>query len=322
MGRMRQIAIAVAVLLVLCLGLLGCSRPDLEKKETGKVLYTVTDFRGNKLDFMEKPRRIISLNSSVDEVLVELVPTDRIAALSILADDPGISCLGKKAEQVKGRVQGTNLEQVLALKPDLVIAPDYDLNMLSGLKQAGVKTYVVHTPSDIPTTEAFIRHIGAAVGEPQKGDELALKMQKDLEAIRAKVDAAVPKDKRLKVLGLSFSGPLAQKGTFSDICHYAGVTNALAHIDVPFESTISQELMLKINPDIIITPSWDYSHKGDPNVFRQGILDDPLYRDINAVKNNKVVMLHDNYLYSTSQYIVEAVRELAAAAYPELFGKK
>ena len=77
--------------------------------------------------------------------------------------------------------------------------------------------------------------------------------------------------------------------------------------------------MLELNPDLILTPSWDYSKKGDPDDFRRRILENPTYKDMNAVKNKQVFKIHDNYLYSTSQYTVKAVEELAQLAYPEAF---
>lgn len=42
--------------------------------------------------------------------------------------------------------------------------------------------------------------------------------------------------------------------------------------------------MLELNPELIITPSWDYSKKGDPEQFRQRILQNPAYKSIKAVK--------------------------------------
>ena len=80
--------------------------------------------------------------------------------------------------------------------------------------------------------------------------------------------------------------------------------------------------MLQLNPDMIITPSWDYSNQGDPEKFRQKILNNPVYASVNAIKNGKVVMVKDNYLVSTSQYTYKAAEELAMKAYPEVFAEK
>ena len=117
-------------------------------------------------------------------------------------------------------------------------------------------------------------------------------------------------------------GPLGMKGTFSDLCYYSATLNALEGIDVPHNGALSEEKMLELNPDMIITPSWEYSNQGDPEEFRQRILKNPVYASVNAIKNNKVVKVRDNYLVSTSQYTFKAAEELARNAYPEVFAGK
>lgn len=305
----------MALVLVSLFMLTGCGLPQPEKPKSGPVFYTVTDATGNKISFTEKPKRIISMNVSFDEILLGLVDSKRIAALSYMADDTGICSAGDAVKAVVGRVQGSNLEGVLAYQPDLVLVPIYDSNTINGLRSAGLRVYVLDLPNDLAGIYTLMQQIGDVVGEPQAGKAMADKLQGELEAVRQKVDSKVPEDKRLKVLALSFTGPLGMKGTFSDLCYYAGVKNALAGIDVPYQGNLSEEKMLELNPDMIITPSWDYSKKGDPEQFRNKIINNPLYANLNAVKNHKVVRVHDNYLYSTSQYTIYAVQELASAAY-------
>lgn len=302
------------VCLLLCLLLAGCGPQEKNTADSGKVLYTVTDATGTKLSFSEKPQRIVSLNVSADEILLDMVDSKRLAALSLLADDSGICSAGDKVKSVKGRAQGSNLESVLAMQPDLVIIPDYTVEPIQGLRSAGLKVYVCHTPNNVQDIFKFIKEIGSAVGEEAKGEEMAKNMEAQLEAVRKQALQAAG-DKPLNVLALSFTGPLGMRGTFSGLCYYAGVHNALDGMDIPYQGNLSEEKMLELNPELIITPSWDYSKKGDPEQFRQRILQNPAYKSIKAVKNGRVQSLHDNYLYSTSQYTVKAVRELAHAAY-------
>ena len=313
--------IFLAMLLLATLLFTGCGPQELAKDEgKGETLYTVKDATGTELRFSKKPQRIVSLNVSTDEILLDLLDgeTQRLAALSRLADDEGICGAGDKVKQVKGRAESTNLEAVLSYQPDLVIIPDYSMEPVRGLRSAGMKVYVCHTPNDMQGILQFIREIGAAVGEKDRGVQMAEGLQKQLDATREKALKAA-NGKQQKVLALSFTGPLGMKGTFSDVCHYAGVRNALEGVDIPYQSNLSEEKMLELNPDLILTPSWDYSKKGDPDDFRRRILENPTYKDMNAVKNKQVYKIHDNYLYSTSQYTVKAVEELAQLAYPEAF---
>lgn len=309
-------------LLMLSLCALGCGGIKPEQKYSGDILYSVTDATGQKLSFYEKPKRIISMNVSVDEILLDLIDSKRIAALTYMADDPSICSAGDKVKLVKERVQGSNIEWIVALQPDLVIIPDYAMAMIKALRAAGVRVYVCTTPDNMQDIFKFIIDTGRAVGDQEAGEVMVAKLQADLNKIREKVIAQVSEEKRLKVLGLSFMGPLGMKGTFSDLCYYSGTLNALDGIDVPHNGALSEEKMLELNPDMIITPSWDYSNQGDPEQFRKRVMENPVYANVNAIKNNKVVQVKDNYLVSTSQYTYKAAEELAQKAYPEVFAVK
>ena len=89
------------VCLLLCLLLAGCGPQEKNAADSGKVLYMVTDATGTKLSFSEKPQRIVSLNVSADEILLDMVDSKRLAALSLLADDSGICSAGDKVKSVK-----------------------------------------------------------------------------------------------------------------------------------------------------------------------------------------------------------------------------
>lgn len=317
---LRKVIALCLVVLAVCLS--GCGGIKPEQKTGGEIIYSVTDSTGQKLSFYEKPKRIISMNVSVDEILLDLIDSKRIAALTYMADDPSICSAGDKVKLVKNRVHGSNMEMVIALQPDLVIIPDYAAPVIKALRAAGVRVYVCTTPDNMQDIFNFIIDIGKAVGDEAAGKEMVAKLKADMEHIREQVIAKVPEKDRLKVLCLSFMGPMGMKGTFSDLCYYSGIHNALEGVNIPQNGTLSEEKMLELNPDMIITPSWDYSKQGDPNEFKQRILTNPVYANINAIKNGRVVQVKDNYLMSTSQYTYKAAEELAQKAYPEVFAVK
>lgn len=76
----------------------GCGKPpEIETPASGRGGYSVVDATKTRLDFEHKPQRIVSLGLSADEVLLDMVEPDRIAALTYLADDAGISPAADKA---------------------------------------------------------------------------------------------------------------------------------------------------------------------------------------------------------------------------------
>lgn len=116
----------VLILFVFACILEGCaSTRDDVNTTTLNTGYDVVDSTGTKMHFTKKPERIVSLTISTDEILLELVAVERIAALTYLVDDPGISNAVEKSKKVSARLDGNSAEAILALKPDLVIVADF-----------------------------------------------------------------------------------------------------------------------------------------------------------------------------------------------------
>lgn len=299
----------------------GCGKSsEIETPASGRGGYSVVDATKTRLDFEHKPQRIVSLGLSADEVLLDMVEPERIAALTYLADDAGISPSADKAVRVKGRVQSGSLESVLAQQPDLVLVPDWtDLNFVELLRGAGVPVYVYKTPTTVKEIKQTICELANVVDERVAGGKIVAGMEKELAFVRSRV-GNIPGEERISVMALSYMGPFGAKGTtFADICSYANVRNVVAEYDLPPNATFSEETLIRLNPDLLVIPSWKYDNEQDPSKLREEILQNRAYQSVNAVKDKRVVQLRDMYLYSTTHYIVYAIRDLAEAAYPEKF---
>lgn len=315
-GRWSSFIIAVCLFLALA----GCGNGGSKAASEQQTGYKVVDAMGTELSFAKKPERIVSLGVSIDEMLLALVPPERIAALTYFADDAGISAVTEEAKKVKGRVERQNTESVFALQPDLVIVPDWvGENVIGMLKGINLPVYVLKISKDIDGIKGNVREIAALVGEPEKGQTVVAQMDEVLHDVTSRV-GSLPAGERKKIVILSFMGPFGAKGTsFDDICKHAGVINSIASYGSEGNASYSEETIIELDPDIILTPSWDYDGHQDTAKFKERILHNPAYQNIKAVKDKRVLQLHDSYLYSTSQYIVYAVREVAQAAYPEKF---
>lgn len=310
--------IILLVILVLAFICSGCMGHGSSTKE--KVLYTKTDATGTRLDFLEKPKKIVSLGIGSDEVLIDLVDANKIAALTYLVDDEGISSVSKEAKTIKGRVQRENLESILSFSPDLVIVPDWGgIDFVPQLRASGIKVYVHKTPNSIEEIQATIMELADLVGEKENGQHIIDEMNTRLNIVWEKVSKLKDNEKR-KIVALSFMGPMGIKGSsFDDMCRRANLINGVRDLNIPKNATFSEEEMLLLNPDIILVPSWDYSGTKDTGEFKRKIMTNPAYQGISAIRRHSVVQVHDKYLYSTSQYAVNGIEELAEVSYPELY---
>ena len=305
----------------------GCkndSTGNLKENLPGqKSSYTVTDDTGLTLQFAEKPRRIVSYSISTDEILMALVEPERIAALSRLADDPGVSSIVKEAKQVPHRVQGNSVESILAFKPDLVIIPDFHpQEMLQSARELGLKAYIYKTPSDIKGVMRSIRQIAALTGEKEKGEAVIIKMEEKIKRVEKKLSAIPPKQRK-RVIQLRSEGAFyAPDNSFGDVCRHAGVNDATLELNYPTAMEITQEKIVELNPDIIFVPSWDYDGEHEPVGERLKIINNPSYQGIKAVREGKVYTISGALVLTVSQYIADAVEEVAEMSYPELFSSQ
>ena len=320
-GRQYHSLLFIVLLFISILMLGGCTNNEQDKfvSDSGKG-YTVTDATGTKVNFAERPKRIISLSSSVDEILLDMLPPERIAALTNLADDPGICSTTEKAKAVKQRVQSKNVEAILSLNPDLVLMPDWlGPEKVQGLRDVGIKVYVYKTPVTLTDIQKSIVEIATVVDAREQGDKLVLAMQKKLDNVQQKLKE-LPSDKKQVVVPLSLMGAFGGKGTtFDDICNYANVTNGISAAGIDKNAVIAKEKIVEINPDAFILPTWDFGKSGDAENFINETMSDPAFETVKAIRNKRLIQIHDAYLYSISHYAANAVDEIARAVYPEYF---
>lgn len=113
--------------------------------------YQVTDDKGNVLEFNKKPTRIYATTLSIEEILVDLVPLNRIVAISEPAADTKISLIADKAAHISVKLpQKASTEKILSLKPDLVIVQENsNAAFIQSLKDVGLKVYITKVPTTV-----------------------------------------------------------------------------------------------------------------------------------------------------------------------------
>ncbi len=137
------------------------------------------------------PRRIVSLNLCTDQILLDLVPRERIAALSELAADASLSAMAAEARGLRA-IRGT-AEEVLALDPDLVIAGAFTTPAtVDLLKRVGRRVVTVPLASDFAGIRTATAEIAKAVGEEKRGAEIIARLDARLAAVAAGVPAERP----------------------------------------------------------------------------------------------------------------------------------
>lgn len=293
----------------------GCSRKRTARAPE-PVLYTVTDATGHKVPLAHKPTRIISLSISTDEILLDLVAPSRIAAVTKYADDGGISNVVDKAKQVQGRIYDTNPEAILALKPDVIILPDFtSQDTVQSLRDMQLAVYVYKTPSDLAGIKACITELGRVVGEEKRAAQLLAGMDADLAKLKARL-GNIPLDKQKRVIFMGEKGAYySPDHSFNDICAQAQVRNALAELKLNKQLTIAHEEIVRLNPDAFVLSGWINKDEQEPAALAHNLRHDASFSTVQAVRDDAIYTLPAKHLLCLSQYIVEAPKDLAVAVY-------
>lgn len=310
-------ALVLGVLLALLLG--GCQGAQEKQNSSETGGYEVKDVQGQVLKLPRKPQRIVTLALSSDEMVLAMLPAQRLAALHYLADDPGISTEAAKAQAVTARVRDYNVEQLLSLQPDLVLAPDWNRQeLIKTLRDAGLPVVVTKGPSSVAEVKEALQQIALAAGEPQAGQKLIEQMELEMADIAAKVQN-IPQAQKKTVVLISHMASYGGKGSlFDNMCRDAGVINGAATVGLGKNDALTKEAIVAANPDVILVPTWTKGNL-DVDQVRQELLHDPALQSVKAIREKKLVQVSDAYLYCASQDITKGIRGIAAAAYPERF---
>lgn len=140
----KKLAVFFICVIIACCSCLGCGNDKPENNGT----RVVKDAKGYEVKVPAHPMRIVSFSISCDEILLGLVEPERIASVSYLCDDAGISHVVEKSKAVKERIKGTpSVERIMALKPDLVILGDWwTPDCIQTIRDMGISVYVYKTP--------------------------------------------------------------------------------------------------------------------------------------------------------------------------------
>jgi iron complex transport system substrate-binding protein len=283
---------------------------------------TVTDDMGASIGIAARPQKIVSATLPTDEILLSLVGTSRLAAVTGFAEDPAVSNVASQAVAVPVKLPQLNVEVVVSLKPDLVFVADWtDASSVKQLRDAGLAVYQYKSPATVKAIEASITRIASAVGEEDAARRLVQWMETRLAAVAAKL-AAVPAAKRLTVMDYNTYGTASGAGSsWDEIVRLAGLRNAVADLKADQYGSVplSRESLLTLDPDILMLPAWVYGDPKGSDSFYASIVSDPALKGMKAVKQGRVHRMPESMKTATSQYIVFGVEDLAHYAYPELF---
>ncbi len=320
----KKIMAAAGGLLVLVLFLFsGCGVPK-GNGASGEA-YRVTDDFGTVVSFAKKPKRIYATTLGLNEILAALVPPERIVAVPESALNEKDSLIYEEARKVEKAVPDhLSTEQIIALKPDLVLLQSNgDRSEAKTLRDMGIPVCEMKVAVTYDLVVHHIQTAADATGEPEKGKEVIAAMENKLEKVNS-VISEIPEEKRKILMAYSMNGVFGSKdGLFHQICTMAGVKNGAAVAGLERGEHLSKEAILAVNPDYFLFPERAFVSNpgGDIDRYVEEVVTDPALQGVKAVQKKQIIKIKDRYRYATSQFLADAVYEIASKVYSEEFKK-
>ncbi len=296
---------AIAITLIALLT--GCAKTQSAPTTTPVAPIAVEDDVGNTVTLNARPQRIISLAPSHTEILYALGLGDRMVGVTEYCNYPP-----EAAEKPKvGGFSDVDLEQVVGLEPDLVLATSlHTAEVVPALQERGIVVFVADPQTVLEVLET-IRTIGHITGKDQAAEALIARMQERIDAVQATIGDA-PRPTVFWELGpeLYTAGP----GSFlNDLILMAGGENIAADADSPWPQLNLEAIVLK-DPAIVVLADHNYGETAEMVTQRPG------WGNITAVRESRIIELIDDDIFSRpGPRIVEGLEFLAHAFHPDLF---
>jgi iron complex transport system substrate-binding protein len=193
------------------------------------------------------PRRIVSLNMCMDAVLVELVPHERIAAITHYSRDPWRSTIAAVAQKLPITYQ--TAEEVVALKPDLVVAAGHSsLATRNALQRVGIRFQRFDVPTSVAGSIEQIRKLAALLQQEERGEQLVARIERAVAAARVPPGAPILTAAVYQPGGLT-AGANTVTGELMEI---VGLDNLPARFGIEQHRPLRLEQLLLTPPDILL----------------------------------------------------------------------
>lgn len=311
--RIKSLSVIfLALIMMVVLGACGNTSNETSSSKTQNETsatvypYTVKDSQGNETVIEKEPKRIISVAPSITEIIYALGKGDELVGRTDYDDYP---------EQVKnvesvGSLTDPNVEKIIALKPDIVIASTHFRDEVEKkLEDLGIKVVVLYDANNFNGVYDSINTVGQIVNAQDKAKDIVTSMKKKIEDVEEKVKGReIPKV--YYVVGFGKDGDFTATGdTFiGQLINMAGGNN-IAKDATSWKYSL--EKIIANNPDYIVISK--------NNGMKEQFMATAGYEELSAVKNNKVIEIDDNLLNRQGPRLADGVEALAKILHPDAF---
>ena len=309
-SNMQKNLITLMSLLLLAFTLTACPG----RATTTSEARVMTDREGHTITVPTQINTIVTLGPSNTEVLVALGFADKIIATDRFA--AGVAGLGANVPRDFGFMD-FDVEYIIDLMPDIIFVTGMtrvhgDDDPMAPISAVGITIIYKPTSVSLAAIMEDIRFIADVMGVKNTGETIISNMRTEINAIR-QIAASIT-ETRTVYFEISPAPWMVSfgRGTFlNEMIELVGATNIFADHDGWMG--VSEEVLLELNPDVILT-SVDFLV--DPIAE---IKERPGFNALAAVQNNAVFPIDTAASNRPTHNVIIALRQIAESVFPEYF---
>ncbi|GIN71875.1 ABC transporter substrate-binding protein [Bacillus sp. J14TS2] len=303
------------------------SNKAAESNEKSNSAFPRTlSIEGKEVTVQAQPQQIAALSLNVAEIVIDLVGTDSLVAITESAENASLSHYSQEIEKIPYKVKGaTSLdpEVVLSYDPDLVLltlthGAEQDAEKL--LEQSGTPLASFSRWTTVQDVMENYLAIGQLLGEEEKSEEIVDQLEQKITQAQSLVKVS---DQQPTVLILSQvgsnTGPyiLGPSSIAYDLIQLAGGTPGSDVLGLEKSAPASIEHLIDMDPDYIILVEW-----GTTSDEFQDLVDSEGFQTLTAVQEDKIKRMKAKDISQANRYIVDQLVPLVEWLHPNETGKE
>jgi len=299
---MKRLGIFVFLLSLLISTVVGCQ----PKFQPG----TFTDDLGREVYLESIPQRIVSLAPSHTEILFALGLGDRVVGVTRYCNYPEEA---KEKEKIGGFATA-EIEKIIALKPDLILAfGTLQKSLVTELEDKGQTVFHLYPHNVKDILESFER-IGEITGSSTAAKQLRKEIEERIETVQARI-RNIPEQERptvFRVMGLDPPATIGGDAFQTDVYRLAGGRNIFGNTKKDYFQ-LDLQTLVTLEPDIIVVCGED-EHEVKARIKSQ-----EGWEALTAVKADRVVVISCDLICRPSPRLAQTIEQLAKEFHPERF---
>ena len=299
---MKRLGIFVVLLSLLISTVVGCQ----PKFQPG----TFTDDLGREVYLESIPQRIVSLAPSHTEILFALGLGDRVVGVTRYCNYPEEA---KEKEKIGGFATA-EIEKIIALKPDLILAfGTLQKSLVTELEDKGQTVFHLYPHNVKDILESFER-IGEITGSSTAAKQLRKEIEERIETVQARI-RNIPEQERptvFRVMGLDPPATIGGDAFQTDVYRLAGGRNIFGKTKKDYFE-LDLQTLVTLEPDIIVIAGEDEAEAKARVRSQEG------WEGLTAVKADRIVVISADLICRPSPRLAQTIELLARKFYPERF---